>query len=61
MRQLVLFVLSAGAVLLASSSRGSVGWTCAHSTECDASRHELCVANTLTSSLGTCQQLRVLP
>lgn len=57
--RLVLLLLVALALALLSATSDAEGWRCSHSSECP--EHELCVADTMTSSLGTCQRIRVLP
>lgn len=37
------------------------GYPCRHTSECNTSEHELCIAGSLTSTTGTCRRLRVLP
>lgn len=55
-----LIVMAVAIAVLASSQAGAVvAMPCQHSPQCSA--RELCVADTPTSSWGTCRLLRVLP
>jgi hypothetical protein len=40
-------------------ARALDGFRCEHTAQCSA--HELCVADTETSTIGSCRRLRVLP
>jgi hypothetical protein len=54
-----LLLLIAFSLALLSATSDAEGWRCSHSSECPV--HELCVADSLSSSLGTCQRIRILP
>jgi hypothetical protein len=49
------------AVALVGDAAAHEGYPCWRSTQCDTARHELCVADTVTSTSGTCRRLKVLP
>lgn len=59
MKKLVLIIF----VVLFAPCRSDAleGMRCRRSPECTASEGEICVADSLTSSWGTCRRLKVLP
>lgn len=55
------FALALALCLAPSSSSALEGFRCQHTAQCTTSEHELCVADSLTSTWGTCRKMRVLP
>ena len=54
-------LLALAAALAARPAASLEGMRCKHTPECTTSEGEICVADSLTSTWGTCRRLKVLP